>query len=284
MSAALLGAVLAGVSPAVTVPMMLDFIARGKGRQRGVPSLVLAAAPLDNVVVVVLFSALAGAASATGASVSWHLLQIPVALATGAVAGLGVGWLAHRGFVRYDPRATKRALVVIAVAIILVSAEALVARLFPFSGLMAVMALGCVVLERSEGAAHEISDKLSKIWIVTEILLFVLIGATVDPTAVWRAGLAGAAVLLIGLCARSIGAYCCLLGTGLTGRERLFCVASGIPKATIQAAIGATPLAMGVAGGDLILAMAVLAIVVTAPLGAVLTRAAGEWALAGEVA
>ena len=274
--AALLGAVLAAVSPAVVVPTMLDFIARGKGKAKSIPTMLLAAAPLDNAFVIVSFAALLDIAQHPEASIPLKLVGIPISIVVGVAVGLVVGKRLYRGFIRFDPRATKRVLIALGVSVVLVSAEGRIQGIVPFSGLMAVMAIAFVLLDKSETVAHEIAAKLAKMWVFAEILLFVLVGAQADIGVALRVGLWGAAVIAIGLCARSVGVLLSLLGTDLTFRERLFCVAAYLPKATVQAAVGATPLAVGIPGGATILAVAILAIFLTAPLGAVATRRVGE--------
>jgi NhaP-type Na+/H+ or K+/H+ antiporter len=273
--AMLLGAVVAAVSPAVVVPAMLDFLHSTRTRNRIVPTLLLAASPLDNVFVIVVFGSLLAAAEGAHVSLAHLALDLPLSLVTGA----GVGWLMgeamYRGFERFDPRATKRVLIVISVALVLVGLEESVRQFVPFSALTAVMALGFVLLERSEGVAHEISTKLNKIWVMAEILLFVLVGAQVNIHLAWQAGLWGTVIVLIGLGARSVGVWLALLGSQLTARERLFCVVAYLPKATVQAVIGAAALAAGLPGGQLILAVAVVAVVITAPVGAAAIRVMG---------
>ncbi|MBU0610488.1 MAG: cation:proton antiporter [Armatimonadetes bacterium] len=264
----LLGAVVAAVSPAVVVPAMIDFLQSNGTRNRVVPTLLLAASPLDNVFVIVVFGSLLAAAEGAHVSAALLALDLPLALLTGAAVGWALGEGLYRGFRRFDPRATKRVLIVISIALVLVSLEATVGRFIPFSALTAVMALGYVLLERSEAFAHEISSKLNKIWIMAEILLFVLIGAQVDVHLAWRAGLTGALIVLIGLVARSVGVWLSLLRSRLRARERVFCVLAYVPKATVQAVIGAAALTAGLPGGELILAVAVVAVILTAPVGA----------------
>jgi solute carrier family 9B (sodium/hydrogen exchanger), member 1/2 len=211
--------------------------------------------------------------------VAARVLEIPVSVLLGAAVGLAAGAALHWVFLRFNPRATKRVLIALGVSVVLLSVEDGLHGRFPFSGLMAVMALAFIILEQSEGFAHEIAAKLAKIWVLAEILLFVLVGAQVDVAVAWQHALAGAAVIAVGLVARSIGVNLCLAGAALTPRERLFCTVSYIPKATVQAAIGALPLAAGLPGGQVILAVAVLAVILTAPIGAWATAFVGARAL-----
>jgi NhaP-type Na+/H+ or K+/H+ antiporter len=274
-SAVLLGAVLAAVSPAVVVPTMIEFQNRGRGVRQGIPTLLLAAGPLDNVIVIVVFGALIRLAQGTSPNLLLGLGSIPLAIVTGAVAGVLLGWALYRAFARFDPRATKRVLVVLSLGILLVALESQRTIVVAFSGLVAVMAMGFTLLERSQEFAAEVAAKLGKVWILAEILLFVLVGAQVDVNMALDVGLAGLGVVATGLLARSLATWLALCRSSLTWRERLFCVAAYTPKATVQAAIGATPAALGLPGGDAILAVAVVAVIVTAPLGAIAMRQLG---------
>jgi len=242
LEGAILGSVLAAVSPAVVVPLMIEFMERRKGTAKGIPTLVLAASSI----------------------------------------GLAVGYVLYRLFRRFNPRATKRMLVVLGVSVFLVALEHRLEGLVPFAALLAVMTIGFIILEKNEHMAHELSRKLSKLWVFAEIILFALIGAQVDVHVALRAGGAAAALIGMALIARSAGSYLCLLGSDLTQPERLFVVVSYLPKATVQAAIGGAPLlAMKAAGmdtgpGQVILAVAALSIVLTAPAGAWIIRLVGN--------
>ncbi len=282
LESAILGTVLGAVSPAVVVPMMLDFAARRKGTDKGIPTLIIAASSIDDVFVIVLFSALLGLYTGNRVDLGWKLAGIPVSILTGTAAGLALGWGLYRVFRRFNPRATKRLLAILGVAIVLVGLEKPIEEFLPFAALLAVMALGAVILAKSEHMAHELSGKLAKLWVFAQILLFTLVGAQVDVRVAWQAGLAGSALIGLALAARSVGTWLCLLGSPLTPAERGFVVISYLPKATVQAAIGGAPLvAMQAAGmppgpGQMILAVAVLSILLTAPLGAWAIAAAGN--------
>jgi NhaP-type Na+/H+ or K+/H+ antiporter len=274
MESAILGAVLSAVSPAVVVPLMIDFMDRKKGTEKGIPTLVLAASSIDDVFVIVIYSVLIGFYTGAKVNIAWKLAGIPVSIVSGIVAGLVIGLVLYRLFNMFNPRATKRLLIILGVSIVLVSFEPEMERLLPFAALVAVMAAGAMVLEKNEYMAHEISNKLTKLWVFAEILLFTLVGAQVDIHVAWQAGLAGSALIGLALIARSIGTYLCLIGSAFTFAERMFIVISYLPKATVQAAIGGAPLlAMQAAGmdtgpGQVILAVAVLSILLTAPIGA----------------
>ncbi|MEN6303848.1 MAG: cation:proton antiporter [Armatimonadia bacterium] len=271
-----LGALLAAVGPAVVVPKMLALREEGRGTNKYIPELLLASSPLDNIFVLLLFGALLEGARAGYSQVCLKLAELPVSLVLGGLAGVVLGKRLYRGFLRFDPRATKRMLILLCLGILLLALEDALKGRVPFSGLMAIMAVAFVILEKSEPFAHELSLKLAKLWIFAEILLFVLMGAQVDLGAVWHAAGAGLVVVVVGLVARSMGVWLALLKTDLNVRERFFCVVAYMPKASVQAALAATPLALGVAGGETILAVAVLAVLVTAPLGAMATDWAGK--------
>lgn len=270
MEAALLGATVAAISPAVVVPMMLRCMDEGRGRARSVPDLVLAAASVDDVYVIVVFGALLSMYLGDSGSIAWQAGGIPVAILLGVVIGVLLGWACHRLFLRFDPRATKRVLILLGVSILLLRLQNLLDGLIPFAALLAVMSTGFILLERDERMAHEISAKLAKIWILAEILLFTLVGAQVDLAVAWSCGLAGAAVIALGLLLRATATMICLLGSPLRRNERLFVTIAFLPKATVQAAIGGSTLValqargLPTAPGEIILAVAVLSIVLTA--------------------
>jgi solute carrier family 9B (sodium/hydrogen exchanger), member 1/2 len=282
LESAILGTVLGAVSPAVVVPMMLDFAARRKGTDKGIPTLVIAAASIDDVFVIVVFSSLLGLYTGSHVNLLWKLAGIPISIVSGILAGLAFGGILHGIFRRFNPRATKRLLGILGVSIVLVGMEARIEHFLPFAALLAVMAIGAIILEKNEHMAHEISGKLSKIWVFAQIMLFTLVGAQVDIHVAWQAGLAGSALIGLALLARSLGTWLCLLGSDLSPPERVFVVIAYLPKATVQAAIGGAPLlALRAAGmntgpGDIILAVAVLSILLTAAPGAWLIAWAGN--------
>lgn len=282
LESAILGSVLAAVSPAVVVPLMLEFMERRKGTAKGIPTLILAASSLDDVFVIVVYSGLIGLYTGEKANWFWRAASIPVSVLTGIAAGLAAGWALYLLFRRFNPRATKRLLIVLGVAVLLTSLEQRLEGVVPFAALLAVMAIGFVILERNQAMAHELSRKLAKLWVFAEIILFALVGAKVDVAVALRAGPSAALLIALALVARSLGAYVCLLGSDLTVRERLFVVVSYIPKATVQAAIGGAPLlamtaaGMNTAPGETILAVAALSILLTAPVGAWAIRLLGE--------
>ncbi|PPR72889.1 MAG: hypothetical protein CFH03_01186 [Alphaproteobacteria bacterium MarineAlpha3_Bin2] len=274
MESAILGSVLAAVSPAVVVPLMIRFMEQGKGAEKGIPTMVLAASSLDDVFVIVVYSVLIGIYTGASVGIAWQLVGIPISILLGIVVGLVIGVGLFKVFQKFNPRATKRVLVMLGLSVLLVRAEHIMQAWIPFAALLAVMAMGFIILEKDDHMAHEISAKLGKIWVFAEIVLFTMVGAQVDIEVAMEAGFAGALIIGLGLVARSIGTYGCLLGSELNVAERIFVVITYLPKATVQAAIGGAPLAaMALAGmetgaGEIILAVAVLSIVLTAPLGA----------------
>ena len=279
LESAILGCILGAVSPAVVVPMMVKFNQERRGTAKGIPTLVLAAASIDDVTVIVAYSVLMGIYTGGQVDIAWKIAGVPVAIVAGIAAGLGIGVVLYRIFDRFNPRATKRALTLIGVSIVLVQVGNLLeARDIPFAALLAVMAIGFIILEKREAMAHELSGKLGKIWLFSEIILFAMVGAQVNFRTAAEAGFRGAAIILIALAVRSVGTWLCTLGSGLAWKEKLFVVISYLPKATVQAAIGSAPLGimvargMPTAPGEMILAVAVMSIVLTAP--------AGAWAIA----
>ena len=243
LESAMLGFIVAAVSPAVVVPMMIGFIERKMGAKKGIPTMVLAAASLDDVVAITVFSVFLGLYTGGSGSVLFKFAGIPLSIILGIGAGVAVGWVLLRLFDRFNPRATKRTMILLGVSILLVRLEqALAGAGIPFAALLAVMATGFIILETREHVAHEISSKLGKLWVFASIMLFTLVGAQVDIALAWKTGLAGAGLIACGLAARSLGVLLSLAGSPLNSGERLFCMVSFWPKATVQAAIGVVPL------------------------------------------
>jgi len=290
LEAGLLGSVIAAVSPAVVVPLMLRLIVERRGTEKAIPQMVMAAASLDDIAVIVVNGALLGLLAAGNTDLPAQLLRLPVGLLLGIAAGAGLGWLLIRWIERFRPNANRQVLLILALSLLLLRLQGSINTLVPFTGLVAAMSLGVLLLELRPNLAQPISTKLASIWVFAELVLFTLVGAQVDLGVAWRSGLAGLAVLAIGLVARSGAVLACLMGSPLTAGERLFVTVAYIPKATVQAAIGAVPLmAMQAAGlstapGEVILAVAVLSIVTTAPLGAWLSGLVADRVLRPEPA
>jgi solute carrier family 9B (sodium/hydrogen exchanger), member 1/2 len=268
LEAAILGAILGAVSPAIIVPKMLHLMEAGYGRKNSVPQMILASASADDIYVIVLFATFLGLATGKGFS-PLDLLSIPVSILTGLIIGIGIGYILVRVFKRIHMRDTIKVLLILGLSFLVMGLEATINKAFAFSGFLAVMAIGGTILKSYEILAKRISGKFSKIWVAAELLLFVMLGTVVDINHAQGFGLAVVLVILVALVFRSTGVYFSLLKTSLDRKERLFCIISGIPKATVQAAIGAIPLALGLAAGNTILTAAVLSILITAPIGAV---------------
>lgn len=265
--AAILGAVLAAVSPAVIVPKMLKLMEEKRGTGKSIPQMLLAGASVDDVFVIVMFTSFMRLEQG-GSFSPLTLVQIPVSIVTGIAAGLGIGLLLALYFKKVHIRDSLKVVILLSISCILVSQQDAIGAYVPFSGLLAVMSMGVAVQKKREPAAVRLSVKYSKLWTAAEVLLFVLVGATADLQYVAGAGLAAVALIFGALIFRMAGVTVCLLKTPLNRKERLFCTVAYMPKATVQAAIGGLPLAAGLACGHLVLTVAVLAILITAPLGA----------------
>ncbi|WP_195966612.1 cation:proton antiporter [Clostridium sp. 1001283B150210_160208_E6] len=269
IEAGMLGFIIAAVSPAVVVPQMLELINKGKGKENGVPTIILAASSIDDVFAITIFSTFLGLYGGSNISISGKLLSIPISILLGGGIGILIALLLIWIFKKFHLRDTEKTLIILASGMLLTSLEDILKNIVPVASLLGVMVVGFVLLDKYPKVANMISEKFNKVWVFAEILLFVLVGAQVDVKVIVHSGLLGLLVLFIGLVARSIGVYISLMGSNLNLKEKIFCIISFMPKATVQAAMGAVPLASGVASGNLILAIAVLSIIVTAPLGAV---------------
>lgn len=290
LEAALLGSVIAAVSPAVVVPLMLRLIEERRGTAKAIPQMVMAAASLDDIAVIVANGLLLGLLLQRGGTLPAQLVRLPLGLLLGAGAGAGLGWLLIRWIERFRPQANRQLLLILALALLLLRLQGAIEGLVPFTGLVAAISLGVLLLELRPALAAPIAAKLASVWVFAELVLFTLVGAQVDLDVAWRTGLAGLAVLALGLMARCMAVLACLIGSGLSAAERLFVAAAYLPKATVQAAIGGVPLlTMQAAGlptapGEIILAVAVLSIVATAPLGAWLSGLVADRVLRPEFA
>ena len=271
--AAIMGTVLGAVSPAVVVPRMIQMIEERRGTGKGIPQMILAGTSLDDVFVIVLFSVFVSFEQGAGFSVS-SIAGIPVKIILGIVigilSGLSVSWLFNARFRSGNRiRNTVKVIIILAMSFLLVTVERWLEGIIPFSGLLATMSLACTIKYRCpEIVTDLISRKFGRLWIAAEILLFTLVGALVEVDYALNAGASILLLLAIGLLFRSIGVLISVAGTSLDLKERLFCVVSYLPKATVQAAIGGIPLSLGLPCGELVLTTAVVSILVTAPLGA----------------
>ena len=268
LDAAIMGAVVGAVSPAVIVPRMIRLSEEGWGVDRGIPQLILAGASVDDVFVIVMFTAFTGLASGGTGLTAGAVLSIPASILTGVAAGLLLGWLLAQWFRRVHMRDSVKVVILLSLAFLLVAAEDALEGIFSFSGLLAVMGAGVGLQRWRSVVAQRLSLKFSKLWVAAEVALFVLVGAAVDLRYALSAGVMAILAVLGALCFRAVGVLVCVSGAHFSPKEKLFCVLSYLPKATVQAAIGGVPLAMGLGCGQIVLTVAVIAILVTAPLGA----------------
>lgn len=267
LDAAILGAVIAAVSPAVIVPKMLRLMELGYGARNSIPQMLLAGASVDDVFVIVMFTAFTGLAQ--GGTVSpTTFVQIPVSIVTGIAVGLAAGIAFGAVYRRVHVRDSVKVVVLLSLSFLFVALENAVKGVVPFSGLLAVMSCGIAINRRRPELASRLSGKYNRLWVAAEVLLFVLVGATVDISYAAAAGAAAVLAVLGALVFRMVGVFVCVLGTKLSRKERLFCMLAYTPKATVQAAIGSVPLSLGLGCGQIVLTVAVVAILLTAPLGA----------------
>ena len=273
IEAAVMGAVLGAVSPAVVVPRMVQLMDNRYGTGKSIPQMILAGASCDDIYVIVLFSTFVNMAQGGHANVM-DFVNIPVSILLGVLLGAAVGWLlsqffetayAHQHYVRNS----MKVIVVLGVSFLLMAVETWLEGIVSVSGLLAVVSMACVLKIRSTSfVSKRLSEKFGKLWLAAEVILFVLVGAAVDVRYTLSAGPAAVLMILLALAFRSVGVALCVTGTQLNRKERLFCMIAYLPKATVQAAIGSVPLAMGLPCGQIVLSVAVLAILITAPLGA----------------
>lgn len=269
-----MGAVLGAISPAVVVPRMVQLMDEGRGTEKGIPQMILAGASLDDVFVIVLFTAFIGMAQGDRIDVT-AFINIPVSIGLGILLGALSGWFlawffetnySHKHLVRNS----MKVILVLGTAFLLLAAEDWLEGVAAVSGLLAIMSMALVLAMRSvPEVTRRLQEKYGKLWLAAEVILFVLVGAAVDIRYTFQAGLGAVWMIFAGLAFRSAGVWLCLLGTRLNWKERAYCVIAYLPKATVQAAIGSVPLSLGLPCGNLVLSVAVLSILITAPLGAV---------------
>ena len=274
VDAILMGTVLGAVSPAVVVPRTVSLIERKIGTKEGVPQLILAGATLDDIFVIVFFTTFLNLAVSGNANYM-SFVNIPISIILGVILGVVVGYILvnifdifykHERYIRNS----LKLMIIIGVAFGLVEFETVMKEIVSISGLLAVFSMSLVIkIKSSKEISDRIAEKTGKLWIVSEVFLFVLLGAAVDIRYTMEAGLPAIVLIFVTLIIRAIGVISCMIGTNLSFKERLFCVISYLPKATVQAAIGSIPLAMGIGSGNIILSVAVLGILITAPLGAI---------------
>lgn len=267
IEAALVGTVLAAVSPAVVVPRMIKLIDEGYGTDKQIPQIIVGGASADDVYVIVMFTAFLSLLSGNDLSAA-DLVQIPTSIIIGAAAGFAAGIILLYFFSKSHMRDSAKVIVIISVSFLFLGLEDISENYVKISGLIAIMALGMTIFARRRELAKRLSAKYNKLWIAAEIMLFVLVGSAVDINSILSYGLSALLLLVTAIIFRMTGVFVSLLGTKLNSREKLFCMLAYTPKATVQAAIGAIPLTMGLECGGLVLAAAVLAILITAPFGA----------------
>lgn len=269
IEAAIIGAIVAAVSPAIIVPRMIKLMERGYGKKKPIPQLILAGASIDDVFVIILFTSLVQSYQTNTFSIQ-SILLIPVSLVLGIVLGVAIGVILVKLFKKYHMRDTIKVLIIFSMGFLMIALENSLKDVIMISGLVSVMVLGGTILNQYQILAHRLVNKFEKIWVVAEIMLFVLVGAVLDISVIPGIGIFAIILVFIGLLGRMLGVMISLIKTKLNQKEKLFVGISYIPKATVQAAIGAIPLSLGFMSGQLMLSIAVLSIVITAPIGAFL--------------
>lgn len=274
IEAMVMGAVLGAVSPAVVVPRMVQLMDSKYGTKKSIPQMILAGASCDDIFVIVLFTTFVSMAQGGTAKVT-DFINIPVSIGLGVLMGAVTGYFLSLFFEtayahKHCVRNSTKVIIVLGVSFVLVAVETWLEGIVSVSGLLAVVAMACVLKMKSVAfVSKRLSEKFGKLWIAAEVILFVLVGAAVDISYMGEAGLAAVGMILLALCFRAVGVGGCMIGTELNLKERLFCVIAYLPKATVQAAIGSVPLSLGLPCGEMVLSVAVLAILITAPLGAI---------------
>ena len=273
IEAAVMGAVLGAVSPAVVIPRMVQLMEENYGTEKSIPQMILAGASCDDIFVIVLFTTFTGMCQGGQIQMS-EFVKIPLSILAGVLLGGIAGWFLVQFFEtayarNHYVRNSMKVLIVLGTAFLLAAAEDWLEGVIPVSGLLAVVSMACVLKMKSTGfVSRRLSEKFGKLWLAAEVMLFVLVGAAVDIRYMAQAGFLAVIMIVLALIIRAVGVWLCLLGPNLNGKERLFSVIAYVPKATVQAAIGSVPLAMGLPCGNIVLSVAVLAIIITAPLGA----------------
>ena len=274
IEAAVMGAVLGAVSPAVVVPRMVELMENKYGTDKTIPQMILAGASLDDVFVIVLFTTFVSMAQGNGASIM-NFANIPISIilgiGIGIVAGFVLAWLFETNYSHHHlVRNSMKVIIVLGTAFFLLTIETWLKEVVSVSGLLAVMSMAMTLAMRSVAqVTTRLQEKYGKLWLAAEVILFVLVGAAVDIRYTFKAGLGALMMIFIGLLFRSVGVYLCMLGANLNQKERLYCVIAYLPKATVQAAIGGVPLSLGLPCGNIVLSVAVLSILITAPLGTI---------------
>lgn len=267
LDALIMGTVVAAVSPAVIVPKMLKLIETGYGKDKSIPQMIMAGASVDDVFVIVLFTSFTGLAQGESFS-PINLIQVPISIILGIGLGILIGIILGFFFKKVHMRDSIKVIIILSISFLLVTLENSLKGIVPISGLIAIMSIGISLQKIRSDASKRISTKFSKLWVAAELMLFVLVGATVDIKYAFSAGIMAILLIFGVLVFRMIGVLICLIKTKLNKKERIFCMIAYCPKATVQAAIGYIPLTMGLSCGNIVLTVAVLSILITAPLGA----------------
>lgn len=268
LEAAVMGSVIAAVSPAVVVPRMIKLIDEGYGKDKSIPQLILAGASVDDVFVIVVFTVLTSFAS-TGEITGSSFLKIPLSIILGILLGTLAGLCLVLFFKKVHIRDSVKVMIILSISFLLLEVENRLEGIVPVSGLLAIMSMGITVNQKYDVLSDRLSVKYNKLWLCAEVFLFVLVGVAVDIKYAFAAGVASVLVVIIALVFRMSGVFLSLIKTDLNKKERLFCMLSYTPKATVQAAIGTVPLALGLSCGSIVLTVAVISILVTAPFGAI---------------
>ena len=266
LDAAILGAVIGAVSPAVIVPRMIKLIDEGYGTRQGIPQMILAGASVDDVFVIVMFTTFTGIAQGQGVSIR-EIINIPISILLGIIIGFAVGFLLYKWFSKITVSLIIMTIIVLSLSFCLSAVETEL-TFIPFASLIAIMCLGITIRKSDVDMAKKLSGQYDKLWTVAEVFLFVLVGASVAIDHAKEAGIKAVILILVVILFRMIGVFVCVIKTKLSFKEKIFCMIAYTPKATVQAAIGGLPLAMGLSSGELILTISVVAILLTAPLGA----------------
>ncbi|MBZ9571007.1 cation:proton antiporter [Methanobrevibacter sp. TMH8] len=279
----MLGFVLGAVAPAILVPSMLSLMKQGLGTKKSIPTILLAGASADDVVAITIFSSFLGVYFGTNANIAWTIIGIPISLILGILVGFISGIILLNIFKKWNFSLTEKLLIILAVGLLLNGVGQGLEGIIPISGLLGVMVVGFMIYNRTPKTATKLSNKFKNIWFLAEIVVFVMLGAQLNISLALSLIIPGLIVISFGLLFRSFGVYISLLGTDLNLKEKIFSMVAYFPKATVQATIGAIPLAMGVASGEIIVAIAAIGIIFSAPIGAIGIRILGPKLLTKDI-
>jgi len=279
----MLGFVLGAVAPAILVPSMLSFIERGLGTKKSIPTILLAGASADDVVAITIFSSFLGVYLGTNVNIAWTIIGIPISLILGIILGFGASLVLLNLFRKWNFSLTEKLLMILATGLLLNGLSQALEGIIPVAGLLGVMVIGFMLFSRTPKTADKLSNKFRKVWVLAEIFVFVMLGAQLNINLASTIIIPGICIVSFGLLFRSFGVYLSLLGTNLNLKEKVFSMIAYFPKATIQATLGTIPLAMGVASGEIIVAIAAIGIIFSGPLGSIGIRILGDKLLTKDV-